>query len=387
MPEFDAIVVGLGAMGSATLYQLAKAGKRVLGIDRFSPPHNRGSSHGETRITRLANGEASHYTPLVRRSHAIWREIEHETGAELLTITGGLIMSCNLVTETTHVPEFFRRTLEAAKTHGVPHEILDEAQIRKRFPQFHVDEHESGYFEPSAGFVRPEACVRAQLQLAEKYGAAIHTGARVIRCSSVKGEEIIETDKGSYRARQAVLSAGAWMPNFIGNGYERNFRVFRQTQHWFDVSCAAAEFAPGKFPIFIWELHRAGKVIYGFPAVAGADGGIKIATERYEETTSADSPDSGPDEPAEMHRDLIAPFIPEVGSRCLRSETCLYTVSDDAEFVIDKHPDMENVVVISACSGHGFKHSAAIGEAVAQWISTGNSPIDLSPFRLCRFGQ
>jgi sarcosine oxidase len=387
MQEFDAIVVGLGAMGSATLYQLAKTGRRVLGIDRFSPPHNRGSSHGETRITRLANGEASHYTPLVRRSHAIWREIEHETGAELLTITGGLIMSCSLVTESTHVPEFFSRTLDAAKTHGVPHEVLDAAQIRKRFPQFEVDDHESGYYEPSAGFVRPEACVEAQLRLAEKHGAAIHTGETIIRCSSANGETIVETDKTNYRARQAVLSAGAWMPDFIGSGYERNFRVFRQTQHWFDVSSAPEQFAPGKFPIFIWELHKAGKVIYGFPAIAGANSGIKIATERYDVTTSPDSPDPGPDDFVGMHRDLIAPFIPAVGSRRLRSETCLYTVSRDADFVIDRHPEMENVVVISACSGHGFKHSAAIGEAVAQWISAGRSPIDLSPFRLSRFGR
>src|SRR5580692_10504360 len=163
MKRYQAIVIGLGAMGSAALYQLAKRGASVLGIDRYAPPHVHGSSHGDTRITRLAIGEGEHYTPLARRSHEIWREIEKETGADLLTVTGGLILSSPTKTAFTHVEDFFENTLAAARKHGIAHELLDAGEIRKRFPQFAVRNDEVGYFEKEAGFLRPEECVRSQL--------------------------------------------------------------------------------------------------------------------------------------------------------------------------------------------------------------------------------
>jgi sarcosine oxidase len=194
---------------------------------------------------------------------------------------------------------------------------------------------------------------------------------------------VVETDRTTYRARHAILSVGAWAPDFVDDNTAQLFRVFRQVLHWFDLKGPIAAFEPGRFPIFIWE--GAGKAIYGFPAIDGPDGGIKIATERYETTTTADGPNQPMEDTAGMHRTLIADYIPGVGERCLRTETCLYTVTPDAGFVIDRHPDMDNVIFVSACSGHGFKHSAAIGESLAQWLVDGKSALDLSPFGLARF--
>ncbi len=385
MREFDTIVIGLGAMGSAAVYQLAKAGKHVLGIDRFSPPHDRGSSHGDTRITRLAIGEGRHLTPFVRRSHDIWHEIERETGAELLTITGGLIISNPFATAHTHVPQFFENTIAAAKAHGIPHELLDATAIRRRFPQFRVHDNDAGYFEPQAGFLRVDPCIRSQLQLAQKFGAEIATNEKTTGVVQSADGITVETDRTTYRARHAILSVGAWVPDFIDRKAAPLFRIFRQELHWFDLEGPIADFEPGRFPIFIWEMQGAGKAIYGFPAIDGARGGIKIASERYDATTMADSPNSKTSDAAEMHRNLIAGNIPRVGSRCLRTETCLYTVTPDAGFVIDRRPDMDKVIFVSACSGHGFKHSAAIGEALAQRVVDGNSRLDLSPFAFDRF--
>lgn len=165
MQEFDTIVVGLGAMGSAAVYQLAKAGSRALGIDRFSPPHNHGSSHGDTRITRLAIGEGDHLTPFVQRSQEIWRDIEHATGERLFAITGGLIVSSPLATAHTHVPQFFENTLAAAEAHHVPHELLDAPAIRRRFPQFRVQDIDRGYYEPGAGFLKSKPAFAASCNL------------------------------------------------------------------------------------------------------------------------------------------------------------------------------------------------------------------------------
>ena len=171
---FDVAVVGLGAMGSAAAWQAAKSGARVLGIDRFRPPHAMGSSHGDTRITRLAIGEGEEYTPLVLRANEIWREIEERSGEKLHVVTGGLIISGPARSATTHVARFFEKTLAAARRFGIAHEILDAAEIRARFPQFAVRDNEVGYYEPGAGYLRPERCIAAQLRLAQAAGVELH---------------------------------------------------------------------------------------------------------------------------------------------------------------------------------------------------------------------
>ena len=279
--KYDVIVLGLGAMGSAAAYQLAKRGAQVLGIDRYAPPHSFGSTHGDTRVTRLAIGEGGHYTPLVERSHEIWREIEAETGADLLCTNGGLIISSNTNPASTHVKGFFQNTVDAARKHGIAHELLDAAEIRRRHPMFKVADEEFGYFEPGAGFVRPEACVQAQLQLAKKYGAVLHTGETVLSFDPCSDAVRVATDKGHYEADKLIVSAGAWAPELLGPEFAHLFKIYRQVLLWFQPHGNITAYRPDRFPIFIWELPDLPQGIYGFPAIDGAAGGIKVATESF----------------------------------------------------------------------------------------------------------
>ncbi|HEY2819274.1 MAG TPA: N-methyl-L-tryptophan oxidase [Casimicrobiaceae bacterium] len=386
-PQFETIVLGLGAAGSATLYQLAKRGRSVLGIDRFSPPHGEGSSHGDTRITRLAIGEGAQYTPLALRAHEIWRELEKETGRSLLTTDGALILSSAARTSVTHVATFFANTLAAAKRFEIAHEILDANALRRRFPLFNVADDEIGYFEPSAGFVRPEECIRAQLDLAEAKGATIHRDETVLGFDASDARVTVTTDRAAYSCAHLIVAAGAWLPEWMGRDVARWFKVYRQVLYWFDIEGDAAEYALDRFPVFIWELQGKPQGVYGFPAIDGPRGGLKVSTESFGATTTPQTVTRTvtPEEIAAMHRDYVAPYLRGVGARCLRATTCLYTVTPDFGFVIDRHPRSDRVIVASPCSGHGFKHSAAVGEALAQWIVDGQSRIDLGAFALRRF--
>jgi sarcosine oxidase len=382
----DAVVVGLGAAGSATLYQLAKRGANVIGIDRFSPPHALGSSHGDTRITREAIGEGAHYTPLVQRSHAIWREIEALTGEKLLHPVGGLFISSPAAKATTHVPRFFENTVDAARRFGIAHEILDAAAMRRRFPQFAVNDNEAGYFEPTAGYVRPEACIGAQLALAQAAGARIVRDTMVREVTQSSGVVRVRTDTATYEAGQAIVAAGAWTGDFLPAEIAARLAVTRQVQYWFQVRGDPARYAPPRMPVWIWELQDRNSVIYGFPAIDGPDAGLKLATEQYAVTTTADSAERGvaASEIAAMYETLVRDHLPELGPRCLRSAACLYTATPDFHFLIDRHPRMPNVVFASPCSGHGFKHSAAVGEALAELALAGRSTLDLAPFAFAR---
>jgi sarcosine oxidase len=386
--RFDVIVLGLGAAGSATLYQLARRGAKVLGIDRFSPPHVHGSTHGDTRVTRLAIGEGAHYTPLAQRSHQIWRELEAATGTELLTECGGLIMSSGSEEKSFHGAAFFPTTVEAARRRNIPHELLDAEQIRRRFPQFAIDDTTRGYFEPSAGFVRPEACIRAELAQAKDNGAGIRLDEPVQKIEQLGNTVRVTTAQGRYTADRLVVAAGPWLTQLLPE-LARHFKVYRQVLYWFDVEAHFADFTPDKFAIFIWELPGDGRGIYGFPAIDGPRGGFKISTEHYLETTTPETVARAvtPDEITTMLRELVAPHIKGVGAECVKAVTCLYTVTKDFGFVIDSHPEHDRIIVASPCSGHGFKHSAALGEAIGDLALGEPSRFDLSAFTLARFAK
>ena len=384
---FDTIVLGLGAMGSAAVYQLAKKGNKVLGIDQFAPPHAYGSTHGDTRITRLAIGEGAHYTPLAIRSHEIWREVERETGATLLTANGGLIISSRAPRAFTHVEGFFANTLAAAKKFAIDHELLDAPEIRRRFPQFNVRDDEVGYFERDAGFLRPEECVRAELWLARRHGAAIHAGETVRGFDATSSGVDVVTDRATYHAGRLIVAAGPWLSRWLRADRASLLKIYRQTLFWFDIRGPIDAFASDRFPVFIWELQGEPQGIYGFPAIDGPGGGLKVASEDFGATTTPDSVDRDvtDGEKRAMYENYVAPNLPGVGARCLRATTCLYTVTPDFGFVIDAHPEFERVFVASPCSGHGFKHSAALGEALAERVVDGASRLDLDPFRWSRF--
>ena len=388
--HYDAIVVGLGAVGAATLYQLARRGARVLGIDRFAPPHDRGSSHGESRITRLAIGEGAAYVPLVQRSHTIWRALEAQTGDSILTQTGGLILSPgDGVAEHHGKPDFLRRTIANAQRFGIAHEVLDAQAIRQRFPQFHLQGNERGYYEPEAGFVRPEKAIAAQLELARAAGAEIRTHETVLALEGGTAAQPVQvrSTHASFTAQQVVVAAGPWLPAFLGqatrDAWQGEFAVYRQVMYWFDAGAAADDFAPGRMPIFIW-MYGDGEedYMYGFPSSDPARPSLKVASEQYLRTTSPDALVREVDaaEVQAMYRSRVAGRFPAIGARLLDARACMYTVTRDRDFWIDHLPDAPRVWVASACSGHGFKHSAGLGEALAQQLLGEPSFVDLGAF-------
>src|SRR5262245_43651882 len=271
-------------MGSATLYQLARRGARVIGIDRFAPPHDQGSSHGESRITRQAVAEGDEYVPFVLRSHEIWRELEAETGEPLLLQVGGLLLGRETGTAAEHhgQPDFVRRTIEIARRHQIPHELLTATEITKRFPPFQLLGNEVGYYEPGAGVLRPEHCVATQLAGARAHGATIRTGETVVRVTPGPAGVEIATGAETYSAEFAVVTAGAWLAALLGGPFARLLRVYRQVLYWFAAQDRSS-FAPDRFPIFIW-IHGddAGDYFYGFPQLSE---GAKLATEQFVKTT------------------------------------------------------------------------------------------------------
>ena len=388
----NVIVVGLGAMGSATLYQAARLGARVIGIDRFDPPHDRGSSHGDTRITREAVGEGREFVPLAQRSNQIWKELEAATSRSLLTRCGALILASQSISGDHHgSTSFVQDTIATAKDFGIAHEVLNAEEIHRRYPQFNLCGDELGYLEPGAGFLRPEACIETQLMLARQRGAKVLTSETVLDIQKDRrGDVTVRTDRATYSAARVIVTAGPWIPKLIGANGAYYFKTYRQMLCWFALAKNAEHYSPAQFPVFIWIVgNRPRDMLYGFPAVDGPSGGLKIATEQYEATVDPDAVTRTVSEPetAAMYDEYIAPRFPDVSGRCLRAATCLYTVTPDAKFIIDTFRDDENVLFASACSGHGFKHSAAIGEALASWALQQAAPVDLSPFRLDRFSR
>ena len=362
--HYDAIVVGLGALGAATLYQLAQRGARVLGIDQHTPPHDLGSSHGESRITRLAVGEGDAFVPLVQRSHRIWRELEARTGRQLFSQTGGLILAPRDGLAAHHgKPHFLRRTIDCAERFGIAHALLDAPAIRARFPQFALQGDELGYFEPEAGFVRPEEAIAAQLEAAVASGAVVRKGERVLAVEPLSNGDTVavQTEAGRFTADQVVVAAGPWLPAFLGRqaraDWQAGFGVSRPVMYWFDPGAAAADFAPGRFPIFIWMFGDAQEdYMYGFPGADAARPVLKVATEQYAQTTTPDTLERAVSaaEIEAMYRSRVEGRFPQIGGRAVKARACMYTVTPDRNFVVDALDGAPNVLIASACSGQGF---------------------------------
>ncbi len=380
--DADAIVVGLGAMGSSVLCRLARRGARVIGLDRHHPPHDRGSTHGDTRITRLAIGEGPEYAPLVRRSHVLWRELEAETGATLMRQVGGLVIG-------DADDPFLIETRANAVRNEIAHENLTHRALTERFPMFAAPVGTEAYLEPEAGILHPEAAVRTQLSVARSAGAELRLGTEVQRWHSDGDGVTVVTGDDALHARELVLCAGAWIPRLVPE-YADVFEIHPQLLHWFPIRRGYD--ALRTMPIFIWEIpgerddftHLSGG-FYGFPAIDGPDGGVKLATERYGQPADPDEPlaaATGAREAARLHEEHIARLFPWVDATPLRTVSCLYTNTRGSRFLIGPHPERPHVTIVAACSGHGFKHSPAIGEAVAQRLTEGESTIDLRPFAL-----
>lgn len=372
----DLVVVGLGAMGSAVVYHAAKRGLRVVGIDRFSPPHVWGSTHGQSRITREAIGEGEQFVPLAQHSHLLWRALEEETGAALLHQCGGLVLSRRGTASRMHAQDdFFGNTVRAAKRFGIAHELLSANEIRARFPRFAASGEEQGYFEPGAGWLDPEACVAAHLERAISHGAQLHRDLQVTDVRLDQGCIEIVCPRETFRPARVVVAAGAWLPGLLPGFSVDRLIVRRQVMHWFEDRAPASD-----QPVFIWHWGAGEEdVFYGFP---GSGGALKVAAEQL---AGRDDPDNvqrevGVEESRAFFDRHAKGRLAGAGPACVRSATCLYTVAPRANFVIDKVPENSNAIAVSACSGHGFKHSAAIGKWVAEWVHTGERPTVLAPF-------
>ncbi len=357
MPDFDLAIVGLGAAGGAALLAGARAGAKVIGLDRFAPPHVFGSTHGETRIVRAAIGEGALYTPFARRSFELWDQLSGESG-ERLVVRCGLLVLGGVLPHATHVPlGFLETTIAAARAYAIAHEILSGAQVRSRFPAFARFDDARAYFEPGAGMADPERVVAAQLKRAQALGAHVRLNAPVLSIARDGDGVSVSTRTETIRAARVVLAAGAWTPAFLPAAYASRLTVTRQTLHWFAPPENSQAYQPDRMPVFIWND------LYGFP-VASSGGGVKIATETMHAVVH---PDDIRRDVASDDIDIVSPRVraafPELGPH-LRGTTCLYTSTPDFNFWLGPHPEIANVTVVSACSGHGFKHAAALGEAV-----------------------
>jgi sarcosine oxidase len=379
---YDVIVVGLGAMGSATTYQLAKRGVDVLGIDQFSPPHIHGSTHGETRVTRQGIFEFSYLVPYALRSHEIWREVEAVTGADLLNQCGLLLLQEPDGKSSHGADDIVKKTAESAQKYGVDHELLSDVELKKKYPQLNIRNETKGYYERGGGFVRPEACVKAQLQLAEQLGATLQTGTQVSGWSANENSVHVDTDKGQFDSQQLIITAGPWIGEVVPQ-LVNAAQVYRQTLVWYELESGyETAYAPENFPVYIWGATDFS--FYGFPALGSSQDGMKFASERYDSTTTPDTIDRNisEKETQAIYESVAKRRFEGVKNTVARATTCMYTVLPEWNFVIDNHPDFDNVIIASPCSGHGFKHSAAIGETLAELAITGESTLDVSPFKI-----
>ncbi|MDQ6937230.1 MAG: N-methyl-L-tryptophan oxidase [Actinomycetota bacterium] len=375
---YDVIVVGLGGHGSAAARQLARRGARVLGLERFGPVHAQGSSHGDTRIVRMAYFEHPDYVPLLRRSYQLWAELSRAVDEELFVRTGALMIGA---------PEsaVVSGTLASVERWGLPHEVLDRPTMARRYPQFRLRAGELAVYEADAGYVSPEAAVRTHLRLAAADGAELRFHTTVTGWHTDSTGVVVETGDDEVRADKLVITAGAWTAQ-LAPRLGVPLRVGRRVMHYLAPLTSAADFAPDRFPVFIFSTGP-GDEIYGFPVIGAAGNGVKVGFHHRGPNVDPDTVDRrvSPAEEEEM-RQLLADRIPAAAGPHVQSKVCLYTLTPDEHFVIDHLPGGDNrVVVASACSGHGFKFTPVVGEILADLALTGSTPQPIEFLSAARF--
>lgn len=372
--NFDVIVLGVGGMGSAACYELARRGLRVLGLEQFPLVHARGSSHGHTRIIRTAYAEHPGYVPLVKRAFEKWYELEQATGRHLLT-------ECACLNAGPPGSEHVAGVRASVREHGLAAEELSGEEINRRFPAFKLPPEYSGVLERAAGFLFVEDCVRAHIDAAVSLGAAIH-GEEPIREWEADGDGVeVTTEKGTYRASKLIITAGAWATRLLADTGVP-LAVMRQTLLWFDVGGRAADFRRDLFPIFIADVP--GVAFYGLPAIDSF--GVKVA--RHYGAPELPNPDGvnwsvGGDDVAAM-RPLIDAYLPGLGA-LTKGQVCMYTITPDRHFVIDVHPRYPQVSVACGFSGHGFKFAPTVGEVLADLAERGTTRHEIGMFSARRF--
>lgn len=367
---YDVVIAGLGAMGSATAAELARRGASVLGLDRYTPPHTLGSSHGETRIIREAYFEHPLYVPMVQRAYELWRALEQTSGTRLLLETGGLMIG-------RPNSALVEGALRSAGVHRLAHSMLSAADVRARFPALHPEDDMVAVLEPRAGVLFAEVCIGALLAQARRHGADLRFDEPVLRWESGGDFMRIFTSKGDYRARQVIVAAGAWVGSLLP-GLEAPFRIERQVLHWFDPVNDVAAFDPSRCPVHLWQFDE-GRFFYGFPNLGS---GVKAAFHHGGEPTTAGDVrrDVSADE-IDAVRAAVRRFVPTADGPPRASVVCLYTNTPDEHFLIDRHPREPRVLVASPCSGHGFKFAPVVAEILADLVQDRPRRFELDLFR------
>jgi sarcosine oxidase len=373
MTHFDVVVVGLGVMGSAAVHELAERGQRALGIERFAPGHDRGSSHGSTRLIRLGYFEHPSYVPLLRRAYELWRVLEQASGRKLLHVTGIAEIG---------PPDgvLVQGTLASARLHALPHELLTAAELARRIPAFRLPPHYVGVLQPDGGFLEAEPAIHTFLTFAKNAGAEIRINERVHAIEPRADGVRIITDRGSIDSGTVIITAGPWTKSLLPD-LPAPLRVTRQVMGWFtpvEPQLVASE----RFPAFLLESEHG--IHYGFPPFGDAQ--VKIAKHHHkDETVGPDTYDrtiSTEDE--RLIRAAIVAHLPPANGELAAAQTCLYTMMPDDDFLIDRLPGCPQVIVASACSGHGFKFAPVIGEILADLAIGGTTTHDISRFRFSR---
>ena len=361
-------VIGCGAMGAATGWRLQKRGAEVVCFDRYSPPHDLGSTHGESRVTRTAYIEGEWYVPLLQETFPMWRELETESKEDLLTITGLLLIG-------PPEAEAVKASLNAAKMHGLDVMVLDATELRRRYRGHIVGDNEVAVFDPQAGFVRLEAAITAFLRDLD-----VRRNTRVISVEPKDGGVQVATQDGKERFDAAVIAAGPWTSELVPF---LPLKVERQVLVWLAIQSGADWFSPDRFPVWLREHTPQGDV-YGLPSLDGKS--IKIARHHGGESTDPDTVRrTATDADLDPLRLFVTKYLNGVTRHVTRSAVCLYTNTPDQDFAIGPHPQDQRIVVVSACSGHGFKFAPVIGDIAADLVLDGGTGRDISHISLQRF--
>ena len=376
--RYDAIVIGIGGMGSASAFHLARRGRRVLGLEQYELLHERGSSHGLTRIIRLAYHEHPSYVPLLRRSYELWHELETRAGEPLLITTGSLEGG----------PEdgaTFRGALEAAELHDVPHEVLTAEELRRRYPAYAGFGPETRVvWQPDGGFLMAERTVLAHANGAREHGAELRFGEPVLAWeATADGGARVTTERATYEADRLVITAGPWARRLVPR-LDALAVPERQVVAWLQPTRPEL-FEPDRFPVFLIDVEEGS--YYGFPVHEVP--GFKFGRYHHlREPIDPDDPDrsTGPADEAVL-RSFATRYFPDGAGPTVMTSACIFTNSPDEHFIIDRLPESPQVSVAAGFSGHGYKFCSVVGEIMADLAIHGETGHDIGLFRLDRFDR
>jgi sarcosine oxidase len=375
--SFDVIVIGVGGMGSAACYHLARRGVRVLGLEQFDIPHTRGSSHGHTRMIRTAYFEHPDYVPLLRRAWELWKRTEEESLVQVLHPTGGLYLG-------PREGELVGGSLRASQLHNLPYELLEPRDLRSQYPQFQVPDEWVGLYEYQAGFLNPELAISVHADLAMRHGADIRGNEPVLKWETSDRGASVTTTKGTYSAGELVFCGGAWSDKLVAD-LGVPLVVTRQVLGWVQPR-RRDYFRLGALPVWATD-NGDGTIYYGFPLIPESPG-LKLAHHGRGTPTDPDTVDRNPrpgDE--ETFRPALRQFLPDADGPVISMRICLYTNSPDGHFIVDRPPSHPHVTIACGFSGHGFKFCSVIGEALADLATKGMSELPIGFLGLERFAR